>query len=241
MKKNGFTLIEIILAIVILGIISTIAMKSLTISIEQARFDKTVDEIDELARAIVGDGRLVSGGFRTNFGYVGDIGALPPNLDALVTNPGGYSTWNGPYIQCDFSENTDDYKRDAWNELYTFSGGVTIASSGGGSAITKQFANASVNLTSNTINGIIRDSGLSPPGDSASSVAITIQYPDGSGATTTSSTSPSSSGMFSFSASIPIGVHFLQAVISSDTVSKYIAVYPGKITNTELRFAGNLW
>jgi len=240
---KGFTLIEVILVIVILGVIASIAMKSMTSSVDQARFEATADEMEELSRAIIGDERLLSGGYRTDYGYVGDVGSLPSSLDDLVTNPGGYSTWNGPYIRSDFSQNTDDYKKDGWNELYTYSGGVTINSSGGGNAITKQFANAVSDLTSNSINGIIRDSGLSPPGDSAANVTVTVQYPDGSGSMTSSSTSPSGSGEFTFANSIPIGLHLIRAVVSgvNDTTAKYIAINPGSIAISELRFPTSLW
>lgn len=241
-KEQGFTLIEVVLVIVILGILSTVAIRGLTITVNKGRFDATTAEMEKLARAIAGDERLVSGGFRTDFGYVGDVGALPPNLDALVTNPGSYSTWEGPYFQVDFTENPEDYKRDAWNEFYTYSGGVTIVSNGGGSAMTKQFANSISDLTSNTINGVVRDVGLSPPGDSASNVTVTIEYPNGAGAMTSSSTSPNASGKFSFSNSIPIGIHFLQAVTTgADTLSKHIAIYAGRTAYTELRFPRDLW
>lgn len=242
-RNNGFTLIEVIVVIVVLGVIASIAMKSMTSSVELARFEATTDELNELSRAIVGDERLVSGGYRTDYGYVGDVGALPSSLDDLAANPGGYSTWNGPYIRSDFTENTDDYKRDAWNKLYTYGGGITISSNGGGSAITKRLANSVNDLISNTIKGIVRDSGLSPPGDSASNVTVTIQYPDGSGSITSSSTSPSGSGEFAFASSIPIGLHFIRATDSSqdDTVSKYTAVNPGKTSIVELRFASSLW
>ncbi|MCP4584290.1 MAG: type II secretion system protein [candidate division Zixibacteria bacterium] len=240
-QRNGFTLIEMVLVIVIMGIISTIAMKSLQSSTEQRRFDATTEEMEVLARAIVGDERLVSGGVRADFGYVGDVGALPSSLDDLIANPGGYATWKGPYFRVDFSEHTDDHQRDAWNELYTYTGGVTIASSGGGSAITRELANSVNDLTLNTINGIVRDNRLSPPGDSASSVTITIRYPNGSGATTSASATPSNSGEFSFSSLIPIGIHAIEAVINADTVSKFVAVYPGRDSYTELRFSSNVW
>ena len=240
-RKNGFTLIEMVLVIVIMGIISTIAMKSLQRSTEQRRFETTTAEMNELARAIVGDERLVSGGIRSDFGYVGDVGSLPANLNALITNPGRYSTWKGPYFGVDFNEDTGDYQHDAWNDLYTYTGGVTIASNGGGSVITKQFANTAAYLTANTISGMIRDIDLAPPGDSASNVTVTIQYPDGAGSLTSSSMSPSASGEFSFSGIIPIGIHPIQATTNSDTVSRYVVVYPGKTAYTEIRFAGDLW
>jgi len=242
LKDNGFTLVEVILIVVISGVLLTVAMRTMTTSANLRRFQATADEMEQLARAIIGDERLTSGGLRSDFGYVGDVGGLPPNLDALVTNPGGYSTWNGPYIRNSFNEQSEDYKRDAWNELYTYDGGITILSNGGGSALTKQFANSTADLISNSVNGIVRDSELSPPGDSASNTTVTIIYPDGLGSTTSSSISPSSSGEFSFSNSIPIGIHLLRAVTTgADTTSRYIAVHPSRTTHTELRFPRDLW
>lgn len=243
MKNKGYTLIELILVIVIIGILASIAVQSLKSSDENQRFDQTAKEMEMVARAIVGDERLVSGGIRTDFGYVGDIGALPPTLDGLVTNPGGYSTWNGPYIRSGFVENPEDYKRDAWNSPYTYSGGVTISSTGGGSSITKQFANSTSSLTSNTIYGIVRDQSGCPPSDSASTITITIYYPDGGGSTASSSTTPTRSGEFSYQNSIPVGLHLIRAVVTGvdDTTAKYIAVNPDSKVYTELRFPSNLW
>ncbi|MFQ5869285.1 MAG: hypothetical protein ACE5JC_05225, partial [Candidatus Zixiibacteriota bacterium] len=90
---------------------------------------------------------------------------------------------------------------------------------------------------------VVRDADLSPPGDSASNVTVTIQYPNGSGSTTSSSTSPNAGGEFSFLNSIPIGLHLLEATASgvADTVVKYVAVYPGRDPVTEVRFPGNPW
>ncbi len=243
MKNRGYTLIELILVVVIIGILASIAVQSLKSSGENQRFGRTVKEMEMLARAMVGDERLVSGGIRTDFGYVGDVGALPPNLDALVTNPGGYATWNGPYMRSNFVENSEDYKRDAWNNLYTYSGGVTISSIGGGNSITKQFANSTSSLTSNTIYGIVRDKTGCPPSDSASNVTITIYYPNGTGSITNSSTTPARSGEFSYENSIPMGLHLIRAVVTGvdDTTAKYVAINPDSKVYTELRFPSNLW
>ena len=241
MNRRGFTLIEMVIVIVIIGIISTIALRSIQGTIDQARFDDTVKEMNVIARAILGDERLVSGGVRSDFGYVGDVGSLPTNLDALVTRPSGFATWAGPYFSSDFAENSQDHLRDAWNDPYAYSGGLTIISAGGGNTITRRLADTITDLTSNTVNGIVRDKSLAPPGDSAAIVVVTIEYPDGAGSLTSSSIAPNASGEFSFANSIPIGLHRIQAVAGADTISKKIAVYPARISYLELRFPSDLW
>jgi type II secretory pathway pseudopilin PulG len=236
-------MIELVLVIVIIGILATVAIQSLGTSADSQRFDQTAEEMNRITRAIAGDERLISSGYRTDFGYVGDVGALPPDLDALVFNPGGYATWDGPYLRGDFVENSDDYKMDAWNTPYSYSGSVTIGSGGGGSPITRQFAASVEDLTSNTVIGFVRDAKRAPPGDSASDVGVTLIYPDGAGSITSTSTSPSRSGEFAFTGIVPIGLHQIRAVVSgvNDTMSKYIAVNPGSVTMTELRFPSDHW
>lgn len=243
MRSKGYTLIEMILVIVIIGILASVAVQSLSKTENSRRLDETIAEMEEIARAIVGDERLISDGVRTDFGFVGDIGSLPSNLDDLVANPGGYATWKGPYIQNRFNENSEDYRRDAWDNLYTYAGGIFIVSNTDGNPITKQFAASTGDLTSNTIKGVVRDKAGLPPSDSASNVNVTVYYPDGSGSMTTSTTSPSQSGEFSFDNQIPIGIHQIRAVVSgvNDTTSKYLPINSGSITLTELRFPSELW
>jgi len=241
--SSGFTLIELALIIVIIGIIATIAMKSMEPAIDQARVDATTEEMDVLAQAITGNKNLVSDGIRSDFGYIGDVGSLPPNLDALVVNPGGYSSWDGPYVLNDFVENPDDFKEDAWGNPYNYSGGVTITSAGNGFPITKQFAGNLSDLIANTIRGNIYDGLGAAPGDSASNVDVIIYYPDGAGGFTSSAANPSTSGQFSFSNMIPIGNHLIRAVYisSNDTTSEFITVLPGSDVFCELRFSKSYW
>lgn len=243
MNNRGYTLLEMVLVILIIGILATVAVQSMKTTTENDRFDRTTEEMDAIVRGIVGDDRLVSNGYRTDFGYVGDVGSLPPNLDALAANPGGYSTWKGPYLKSDFVENASSYQRDAWNSAYSYSGGVTIRSTGSGSNITRQFAAAPSDLTANTVTGFVRDVVGAPPGDSAGNVTVTIYYPDGSGGMTSSITTPSRAGEFTFASAVPIGIHRIQAVVSgaNDTSSRYLAVYPASIALADLRFPSALW
>lgn len=240
-RESGFSLIEVVLVVLIMGILSAIAAQKWSGALEQSRFEATTGEMDLLAHAITGNPNLVANGLRSDFGYVGDVGALPPNLDALVSNPGGYATWNGPYIQSDFTQNPNDYKQDAWGATYAYSGGVAITSNGSGSAVTKQFASAASDLTNNSVQGSITDGLDNPPGDSASSVSVRITYPNGTGTITTSTIYPNSGGSYSFSTALPIGNHTVTAIYHADTLTRYASVLPKSAAYVNFRFPGDLW
>ncbi|HUU45032.1 MAG TPA: prepilin-type N-terminal cleavage/methylation domain-containing protein [Acidobacteriota bacterium] len=227
-RSRGFTLIEVLMTVVIIGILATVALRSVQSGIESSRIRATQEEMDGLAWAIAGNPDLYANGLRSDFGYIGDVGALPSSLDNLVTNPGGYSTWDGPYISRRFTQDSDGFKEDAWGNAYTFTGGITIASTGGGSTpMTKSVAAAATDLTTNSISGTVNDAGGNPPGDSSVAITVTVTYPDGAGGTTTSSTNPASGGAFSIP-SIPVGIRSVEAVYraTNDTVTAYACVLP---------------
>jgi type II secretory pathway pseudopilin PulG len=234
------------MTIVIIGILAAVAMRSVQSSIDSSRVRETQAEMDELIAAIAGNPDLYNNGMRSSFGYVGDVGALPASLDNLVTNPGGYSTWNGPYVSRRFSQDTDGFKKDAWGNNYTFSTGITLASTGGGSIpMTKSASSAAADLTTTPINGTITDAAGNPPGDSSVAVTVSITYPDGAGGTTSSSTNPTAGGTFSFS-NIPVGVRTITAAYraTNDTSRVYAAVLPKSGATVAMRlpdapFAGS--
>jgi prepilin-type N-terminal cleavage/methylation domain-containing protein len=241
-SQKGMTLIELAMVIIIVGILSGVAMKTMDAAISAAKVESTKKEMEALAEAIVGNPDIISSGFRVDFGYVGDVGALPPNLDALAVNPGGYSTWKGPYIRNAFAEAAEDYKKDAWNVPYDYSGDITIISTGSGNNITKQIAGSASDLTANSIQGTVTDAEGIPPGIYFSDVTISVVYPDGMGGTTTASTNPSTNGNYSFS-SIPIGNHTITAVnmATNDTLLSYVTVPPKSTVINNLRFGSALW
>ena len=45
---------------------------------------ETLDKIKAIRNAILGNPEVISKGLRSNFGYVGDMGGLPPLLEYLV-------------------------------------------------------------------------------------------------------------------------------------------------------------
>ena len=134
---SGFGLIELTVVIIIVGILVAVAMQSATVIVQDARRVETEREMEMLAKAIVGDPAIVSNRQRADFGYVGDVGGFPANLQALYESPGGYSTWDGPYVAPGLVQDSTGFKMDEWGTLYNYSGGVTITSTGGGSTITK--------------------------------------------------------------------------------------------------------
>lgn len=240
LNQNGFTLIEVVTIILIIGVIATVATLKMNQSIETALYEQTKREMDQLTAAIVGNPELNANGARTDFGYVGDVGAFPGSLDDLVTNPGGYSTWNGPYIAGDFQNN--GYKLDGWNVTYVYLDSI-IRSIGSGSNIDKRVVSASTMLFDNQVAGSIRDANNDMPGATYDdSLTVLMVYPNGSGSITSSATHPNHFGSFSFSG-IPVGNHTLRVIYQpdSDTVSYPVTVYPGKDVKLNVVFPADLW
>ena len=241
--QRGFTLIELIAVIVIMSILTVIAVKKLGPLSENIRVEETKQEMDALAFAIVGNPELQNNGVRSDFGYVGDVGALPPNLDALMSNPGSYTTWRGPYAANRFAQTTDDYKKDAWQVDYTYAGGVTITSTGSGSAIARKLAGSTGEVLINRVSGNVYDLDGTPPGAIwKDSVRLLLTIPNGSGGLTTKAATPNAGGYFGFD-SIPIGNHDLAIVYlpSHDTIRRYASVLPGSSLYGDYYLPANVW
>jgi prepilin-type N-terminal cleavage/methylation domain-containing protein len=241
---QGYSLIETILVVIILGILATVALGSLRSADNTARTARTRAAMDKLAFAIAGNPELVSGGGRTDFGYVGDIGALPPNLTALVTNP-GYATWSGPYLDNQFLLNgtaTATFK-DAWGIAYSYSGGTAIQSHGSGTTLSRTVTPSIGDLLYNRLNLTLLDFDEHPPGATLKdSVLISLTIPNGSGSTTTRSTTPHRDGSAAID-SIPIGRHHLRVINfpTNDTLNRIVTIEPGESTYLRMTFPADLW
>ncbi|MFQ5606680.1 MAG: type II secretion system protein [Candidatus Zixiibacteriota bacterium] len=236
---GGFTMIEMAVVIVILGVLATLAIRSGVDMIDDAKHDATQFELEQLARAIVGDERTASAGKRTDYGYVGDIGALPSTLTDLVIDP-GFGTWDGPYVQ---TGPDGGYAADAWGVAYVYTGGVTIQSTGSGSTITKTIGSATSDITSNVVRGAVVDARGVPPGPTyKDSIVVSLLRPDGAGGTTTTTAVPARSGLYTLTG-IPIGNHALRAIYIplADTVEELVSVGPGATVTVNLRFGVALW
>jgi prepilin-type N-terminal cleavage/methylation domain-containing protein len=140
-RQGGFTLIELVVVIMVLGIVAAVAIPRMGGLSQSARQAATRSEMQRLKSAILGspDSRgIARGGFEIDVGY-------PPNrLLDLVAKPDSVSVWNqfvergwnGPYLD----SSGGDYLRDAWDSTYQYNlGSRTITSNGSGAALVLSF------------------------------------------------------------------------------------------------------
>lgn len=243
-SQGGYTLVELLVVMVVIAILAAVAIESLGGAVETARFEETRTEMDQLAYAIAGNPGLISGGVRTDYGYLGDIGSLPPDWDALVTNP-GYATWDGPYVHDEFSGGGADmeFKLDGWGREYSTPNALTFSSTGGTETVTRQLANTMADLLYNSVAASVVDLDFSPPGNIYNdSVVVRLTYPDGGGSYVTINRNPSPDGFVQFD-SVPIGLHTLQMAYlpDNDTLRRRANVDPGQDYYTQIQYYANVW
>lgn len=142
--QKGFTLTELVIIIVTLGILAAVAIPKFSDMAESSKVSATKQELAALKRAIIGNPQAVSGGKYVDRGFEGDVGAPPNSLNDLATKPDTISAynkftslgWNGPYIDDD--ENS--YLTDAWGSAYIYQRSTrTILSVGGSDTLSVSF------------------------------------------------------------------------------------------------------
>jgi general secretion pathway protein G len=83
--RSGFTLVEMLLVVTIIGILAALVVPKLAGSSERAR--KTTALAD------------INGGIKTALGqYEVDNGFYPKSLQDLIVQPGNAKNWHGPYF-----------------------------------------------------------------------------------------------------------------------------------------------
>ncbi|MBS0213058.1 MAG: type II secretion system major pseudopilin GspG [Proteobacteria bacterium] len=94
LAQRGFSLLEIMIVIVLIGVIVGLIGARIFGASDQAKYHLAQTQVDTIASKIEQ--------------YQSDTGNLPPNLEALVTAPGGVNGWLGPYAK-------EKDLKDPWN------------------------------------------------------------------------------------------------------------------------------
>ena len=84
-SQSGFTLLEMLAVIVLIGIIGTIVVRQVGHSVDRGKYGAGKAQLTTLAAAIDS--------------YSLDNSSPPPNLAALVSKPDNAPNWQGPYIK----------------------------------------------------------------------------------------------------------------------------------------------
>ena len=140
-KQHGFTLLELIVTIAVLGVVTSLATDFIVNESNQKRFDLTKKRVEDIRYAIVGDDSRSLNSQVAISGFVTDMGELPKELRQLlvesycddpvyftsvactVTGSSTWvvqSNWRGPYLRPTGTETftgiTGDVSvyRDAW-------------------------------------------------------------------------------------------------------------------------------
>ena len=98
-RRSGFTLIEVLLVVVIIGILAAVAIPRLGGRVKQAQIAAAEADVNNIGMAL----RL----------YEVDNGAYPASLQGLVTSPGAARNWRGPYLE-------KGIPKDPWGNDYTY-------------------------------------------------------------------------------------------------------------------------
>ncbi len=84
--KKGFTLIELMLVVIIIGVLSAMVMPKLVGRSDQARVQAAKTDIESNLSLVLDL-------------YEMDMGSFPENMEYLIIRPGGSESWHGPYVK----------------------------------------------------------------------------------------------------------------------------------------------
>ncbi|MEO0068434.1 MAG: prepilin-type N-terminal cleavage/methylation domain-containing protein [candidate division WOR-3 bacterium] len=249
--ERGVTLIELLVVLMLLSLILTAAIKTWDVTLQRGRFEQTRQKLDRLAKVITGDPNYVVDGVRADFGFVGDMGALPRTLADLVETPSWVSPpesslWRGPYVKPTFAESPEGYRIDAWGDTIIFDkDSMFLRSYGGGGLVdrsrwlTRPLGYTENDLLHNNVQGIINDQRGNPPPQNDSfyirnAIKVELDYPrQGVRYVDAYMLRKEDNGNFSF-LDVPQGVHTLRVILMRiyppgqpwDTVTKMVTVFP---------------
>lgn len=115
MKKNGFTLIEIMVATALIGLLATLGSLAITKSIRDSRIQRAQTELAMVSAAVLqlawDTGKWPNGRLRTSGGST-EMWDISLARCGLLETDGSYDNWKGPYY--------DGAVKDPWKNRYFF-------------------------------------------------------------------------------------------------------------------------
>ena len=98
-RSRGFTIIELLIVMAILGMLAVMVAPNLFKKADSARQDAARSQISSIGSALAT--------------YRLDVGQYPDELEGLITNDTGRSSWDGPYL-------SKEVPLDPWGNEYQY-------------------------------------------------------------------------------------------------------------------------
>lgn len=115
MKKRGFTLVEIMIVVGIIGILAGIGVPAILKGMQSSRIKEATVEVEMMSAAVLqlawDTGKWPNGQLRINGGS-GEMWDISPARCGLMDTDGSYNEWKGPYYEGDI--------KDPWGNPYFF-------------------------------------------------------------------------------------------------------------------------
>ena len=243
MSRNGFTLVEVIVILVVMSILAAVAVPVALRVFETAAEDATRGEMINLKKAMIGKQDRNQSISRGNFGFIGDMGRLPANLEELYRQgslPGfSYDNgrqagagWKGPYITGGFSgEEADAFTKDGLGNDYILTVGSSrlegVLISSGPDGLPGTADDIALEIlpveTTATLRGAVKDA----LGNGISNVSVNLNFAS-NGILTLVTAITDANGNYSFS-SVPFGARSVQV----DPPAGLLVLSTGSVTTSD--------